>query len=51
MVTFSETPGRYGPGVLAGEHTDAICAELWYSAEAIAELRECGVLWSETPAG
>ena len=46
MVTFTETPGRYGPGVLAGQHTDAILDELGYDAEAIARLREDGVAWS-----
>ena len=48
-VTFSRTPGRYGPGVLAGEHTDALLAELGYSAEGIEELRRARVAASEEP--
>ncbi|MYA18783.1 MAG: CoA transferase [Chloroflexi bacterium] len=48
-VTLSRTPGRYGPGVLAGQHSDAILAELGYSAEAIEELRRTRVTASEEP--
>jgi crotonobetainyl-CoA:carnitine CoA-transferase CaiB-like acyl-CoA transferase len=47
LVTFSQTPGRYGPGVLAGEHTDAILAELGYDADTIGALYARGVVWSE----
>ncbi len=46
LVTFTETPGRYGPGVLAGQHTDALLEELGYGAGEIAQLRESGVAWS-----
>ena len=46
LVTFTETPGRFGPGVLAGQHTDALLEELGYSAGEIAQLRESGVAWS-----
>ena len=49
LVTFSQTPGRYGPGVLAGEHTDAILTELGYGREAIADLRARGVVSSYEP--
>jgi crotonobetainyl-CoA:carnitine CoA-transferase CaiB-like acyl-CoA transferase len=47
MVTFSRTPGRYGPGALAGEHTDALLDELGYDAAAMVELREQRVVASE----
>ena len=48
-VTLSHTPGRYGPGVLAGQHTDAILTELGYGASEIEELRRAGVAASEEP--
>ncbi len=48
-VTFSATPGRYGPGVLAGDQTDSILTELGYSPEDIAQLRSQGVVTSEQP--
>ncbi|MDA0365955.1 MAG: CoA transferase, partial [Chloroflexi bacterium] len=44
MVTFSETPGRYGPGALAGEHTDALLADLGFTGDEIAALRASGVV-------
>jgi crotonobetainyl-CoA:carnitine CoA-transferase CaiB-like acyl-CoA transferase len=50
MVTFSATPGRYGTGVLAGEQSDAILAELGYDRAAIAALRERGAVWSDPAA-
>ena len=46
-VTLAQTPGRYGPGVLGGEQTDAILAELGYSADEIADLRSDGIVTSE----
>ena len=48
-VTFSGTPGRYGPGVLAGEQTDSILEELGYGAADIADLRARRVVTSEQP--
>ncbi len=47
VVTFDATPGRFGPGCLAGDHTDEILAEVGYDAAAIAELRASGVAWSQ----
>ena len=44
LVTFSETPGRYGPGVPAGENSDAILAELGYGPAEIADLYARGVV-------
>ena len=49
VVSLDRTPGRYGPAPLAGQHTDAILAELGYDPTRIAELRERGVVWSEEP--
>lgn len=50
LVTFSATPGRYGPGVVAGEHTDALLAEVGYAPPEVRALRDTGVVWSdETP--
>ncbi len=40
-------PDAYGPGVLAGQHTDQILAELGRSEAEIAGLRESRVVWSE----
>jgi crotonobetainyl-CoA:carnitine CoA-transferase CaiB-like acyl-CoA transferase len=39
-------PG-YGPGALGGEHTDALLAELGYSAADTARLRAARVVTSE----
>ena len=47
LVSFSATPGRYGPGVLPGQHADAILEELGYDAAEVARLREAGVVWSD----
>jgi crotonobetainyl-CoA:carnitine CoA-transferase CaiB-like acyl-CoA transferase len=51
LVTFERTPGRYGPGVLAGQHTDAILGELGYEGAAVGELYERGVIWADHPEG
>lgn len=51
MVSFSETPGLYRAGVVAGQHTDAILAEVGLAAPEIRRLREAGIVWSDdTPA-
>jgi len=47
LVTFSRNPGRYGPGVLAGQQTDELLREVGYSADEIAALRERVVVWSD----
>ena len=47
QVTLRGAPGSYRAGALAGEHGDAILAELGYGAEAIARLRGEGVVRSE----
>jgi crotonobetainyl-CoA:carnitine CoA-transferase CaiB-like acyl-CoA transferase len=47
IVTVNGGLDAYRPGVLAGEHTDAVLAELGYDAERIAELRATGVVASE----
>ncbi|MEE8337873.1 MAG: CoA transferase [Dehalococcoidia bacterium] len=47
VVTLDATPGRYGPGSLGGDHTDAILAEVGYDAAAIARMHEAGIAWSE----
>ena len=47
LVTCDGGAERYGPGVLAGEHTDEILAELGRSPEEIERLRSEDVVWSE----
>ncbi len=47
LTGFSENRPRLGGFPLAGEQADAILAELGYGADAIAELRAAGVVWSE----
>ena len=37
----------YGPGVLAGQDTNAILTEVGRNADEIAHLRESGIVWSE----
>ena len=49
VVSFEKNPGRYGGGMLAGEHTDQILGELGFDAEQITGLRDRGVVWSEEP--
>jgi crotonobetainyl-CoA:carnitine CoA-transferase CaiB-like acyl-CoA transferase len=49
LVTFSRTPAHYGPGVLAGEHTDAILAELGYGREAVTDLRARNIVATHEP--
>jgi crotonobetainyl-CoA:carnitine CoA-transferase CaiB-like acyl-CoA transferase len=46
-VRFSETPGRLAPGCMLGQHTDALLAELGYSAERIDALKEAGIVLRE----
>ena len=47
LVAVDGGPDGYGPGVLAGQHTDQILAELGRSAAEIARLHEAAVVWSE----
>jgi crotonobetainyl-CoA:carnitine CoA-transferase CaiB-like acyl-CoA transferase len=49
LVDFARTPALCGPPALAGQHSDALLAELGVSAREIAELRAAGVVWSEAP--
>jgi crotonobetainyl-CoA:carnitine CoA-transferase CaiB-like acyl-CoA transferase len=44
LARMSRSAGRTGPAPLLGEHTDAVLAEIGYSDEQIAELREQGVI-------
>jgi crotonobetainyl-CoA:carnitine CoA-transferase CaiB-like acyl-CoA transferase len=44
MVRFSRSGGVAGPAPLVGQQTDQVLAELGYDAEAIAALRDKGVL-------
>ncbi len=48
-VRFSAAPDRFGGGTYAGQDTDSILAEIGCSEAEIAELREQGVVDSETP--
>ena len=47
LVTVDGGADSYGPGVLAGQHTDQILSELGRSGEEVTRLRESGVVWSE----
>jgi crotonobetainyl-CoA:carnitine CoA-transferase CaiB-like acyl-CoA transferase len=47
MVQLSESPGRYGPGVLAGQHTVALLKELGYTEEQITNLKAREVVFWE----
>jgi crotonobetainyl-CoA:carnitine CoA-transferase CaiB-like acyl-CoA transferase len=49
VVTFERTPGRYGPGVLAGQHTDQLLAEVGYEPNAIGDLYAKGIVWADHP--
>jgi formyl-CoA transferase len=44
LNTFSRSAGVANPAALVGTHTDAVLAELGYSAERIAELKAASVL-------
>ena len=46
-VTVNGGLDAYRPGVLAGEHTDAVLAELGYDAAGVADLRARGIVASE----
>jgi crotonobetainyl-CoA:carnitine CoA-transferase CaiB-like acyl-CoA transferase len=47
LVHVGGPAGSYGPGALAGDHTDALLDELGYTVERIAALREARVVASE----
>ncbi len=49
MAHFSLTPGRYGPGVLAGQHTRTLLRELGYKNDDILDLKTRGVVGWEEP--
>ena len=50
LVTVGGPASAYGPGVLAGEHTDAILRELGHTELEIAQLRTDRVVASEDAA-
>jgi len=47
MARMHGTPNRIASAPLAGEHTDALLAELGYAAAEIAGFRSAGIVWSE----
>jgi len=47
LTTMAGGRDDYGPGVLAGQETNEILAEVGRSAEEIERLRSSGVVWSE----
>jgi crotonobetainyl-CoA:carnitine CoA-transferase CaiB-like acyl-CoA transferase len=48
LINFSRTPGKAGPGILRGQHTRSILAELGYTPVQTAELRAKRVVdWEE----
>jgi crotonobetainyl-CoA:carnitine CoA-transferase CaiB-like acyl-CoA transferase len=50
MLTFEKNPCVCGDGVIAGEHTDAILAELGYGEAQIADLRGRKIVWTDEQA-
>jgi crotonobetainyl-CoA:carnitine CoA-transferase CaiB-like acyl-CoA transferase len=48
LVTVNGPAPHYGPGALAGEHTDALLAELGHAPAEIARLRAARTVTSET---
>ena len=48
VMVDGKTEG-YGPGALAGEHTDRILSEVGYRPDEIDGLRAAGIVWSEDP--
>ena len=49
LVTFARTPGRYGPAVLAGQHSEQILDSLGYGREQVQEMYAGGVIWTDNP--
>ncbi|MGI8554365.1 MAG: CaiB/BaiF CoA transferase family protein [Dehalococcoidia bacterium] len=49
LVSLSETPGRYGAGVLGGQHTRQLLRELGYSGEEITALIAAGTVRTAEP--
>jgi crotonobetainyl-CoA:carnitine CoA-transferase CaiB-like acyl-CoA transferase len=49
LVTCDGGAPEYAPGVLAGEQSDALLAELGRSPDEIARLRAAGIVGSEDP--
>ena len=47
IVMVDGGPDSFGPGVLAGEHTDRLLTELGFDANSIARLRSAGIAASE----
>jgi crotonobetainyl-CoA:carnitine CoA-transferase CaiB-like acyl-CoA transferase len=48
LLAFSRTPGKVGPGILKGQHTQAILREMGYSEEQVHVFKERGVVdWEE----
>jgi crotonobetainyl-CoA:carnitine CoA-transferase CaiB-like acyl-CoA transferase len=47
LVSVGGLAPAYGPGSLAGDHTDALLAELGYSAGDVERLRKSGIVGSE----
>ena len=47
LVSFEKNQCTLGGGVIAGEHTDELLAELGFSTESIADLRARKIVWSD----